>query len=307
MTRPSPPQIAVDKGAVPAEAHTALGATLAELQRFEEAEHHLRRAVELKPGFKTPLHNLIEMYRRQGRYEDGLEVALIVIGQDPESFVGQSSSGLMLLQLKRFEEAETYLRRAVELDPRNATNLQNLAEALRKQQRYEEAVEWYGKVIEADPDLVQAYAALADTFIQIKRYDEAASTLERALGRFTDSTWRASLHNLMGMAEEGREDYEAAAEQYRLAYRSNPQFEEAVTRLAALHFSREHYEDALKYFRAAAEINPYNPSTWSNIGAVLHRMGRDEEAVASFEQALSVDPDYEQARSFLQQVRRGMR
>ena len=137
----------------------------------------------------------------------------------------------MLLQLNRFEEAETYLRRAVELDPRNATNLQNLAEALRKQQRYEEAVEWYDKVIEADPDLVQAYAAMADTFIQIKRYDEAASTLERALGRFTDSTWRASLHNLMGMAEEGREDYEAAAEQYRLAYRSNPQFEEVVTRL----------------------------------------------------------------------------
>ncbi len=300
-------QIAVDKGAVPAEAHTALGATLAVMKRFEEAEHHLRRAVELKPGFMTPLHNLIEMYRRQGRYEDGLEAALIVIGQNPNSFVGQSSSGLMLLQLNRFEEAETYLRRAVELDPRNATNLQNLAEALRKQQRYEEAVEWYGKVIEADPDLVQAYAAMADTFIQIKRYDEAASTLERALGRFTDSIWRASLHNLMGMAEEGRVDYEAAAEQYRLAYRSNSHFEEAVTRLAALHFTREHYEDALKYFRAAAEINPGNPSTWSNIGAVLHRMGRDEEAVASFEHALSVDPDYEQARSFLQQVRRGMR
>ncbi len=300
-------QIAVDKGAVPAEAHTALGATLAEMKRFEEAEHHLRRAVELKPGFKTPLHNLIEMYRRQGRYEDGLETALIVLEQDPDSFVGQSSSGLMLLQLNRLEEAEVYLRRAVELNPRNGTNLQNLAEALRKQQRYEEAIGWYGKVIEVDPGLVQAYAAIADTFIRSKQFDEAVLVLKSGLDRFTDSTWRASLHNLMGMAEEGREQFDTAADQYLLAYQSNPDLEEAVTRLAAVHFSRERYEDALKYFREATGINPDNAQTWSNIGAVLHRMGRDDEAVASFEHALSVDPDHAQARGFLQQVRRGMR
>ena len=300
-------QTAVEKGAVPAEAHTALGATLAEMNRFEEAEQHLRRAVKLKPGFKTPLHNLIEMFRRQGRYEDGLETSLVVIDQDPDSFVGQSSAGLMLLQLRRLDEAEDYLRRAAELDPDNATNLQNLAEALRRQRRYEEAVEWYERVIEVDPGLAQAYAAMADVFVTMQRHDEAVSILNSGLSMITDSARRASLHNLMGMAEEGRERYYAAVEQYLLAFRSNPTFEEAVLRLAALHFERERYEEALRYFREAAELNPGNPQTWTNIGAVLHRMDRDREAVASFEHALSVNPDHEQARIYLQQVRQGMR
>ncbi len=300
-------QTAVEKGAVPAEAHTALGAALAELDRFEEAEGHLLRAVKLKPGFKTPLHNLIEMYRRQGRFEDGLETALVVIEQDPGSFEGQSSAGLMLLQLRRLEEAEVYLRRAVELDRLHATNLQNLAEALRRQQRYEEAIQWYRRVIDADPGLAQAYAAMADTYITLQRFDEAVSVLQSGLARTTDSTWKASLHNLMGMAEEGRKQFEAAAEQYLLAYRSNPEFEEAVTRLAALHFGQDRYEEALRYFREATRINPDNAQTWTNIGAVLHRMGRDEEAVASFEHALVVNPLHEQARNFLQQVRQGMR
>jgi Flp pilus assembly protein TadD len=58
----------------------------------------------------------------------------------PRSAEANSVYGLMLLQVGRADEAETPLRRAVEIAPTHAALRMNLAQWLTQQQRLDEAV-----------------------------------------------------------------------------------------------------------------------------------------------------------------------
>ncbi len=83
--------------------------------------------------------------------------------------------------LKRYDEAEAAYRKAIELNPSDATAYYNLGILLKNLKRYDEAEAAYRKAIELNPSYATAYSNLAILLRVTERAKEALSLLEKVI------------------------------------------------------------------------------------------------------------------------------
>jgi tetratricopeptide (TPR) repeat protein len=130
-----------------AAAHCGLGNALSARGRNEEAAMHLRRAVELKPGYARAHLNL----------------------------------GLFLAQRGRDDEAMAQYQAAVEIDPNMAIAQFKFGNALSRRGRFDEAMIHYRKALDVNPNLVEAQYNLGAALVCRGRFDEAVACFRTAL------------------------------------------------------------------------------------------------------------------------------
>jgi len=102
------------------EARTALGAFLARSGRRAEAEEQYRAALRLDARFAPATIDLADLYREQGRDNEGLGVLRAALVSSPSEASLHHALGLALVRLRRPDAALDELHRAAELDPRAA-------------------------------------------------------------------------------------------------------------------------------------------------------------------------------------------
>ena len=367
-------RIAVEQRPDSADAHSNLGLAQMNLERFTAAGASLRRALELDPRHRSALQNTGELLRKQGRHAAAVEAYRAVLERDRGYALAYAGMGDALFHLERYDQAldalaqalalqpglpmagrmetlmgraarelgrldaaEEHFRRAMEIDPADATplldlanlraaqqrpseadallararalqprdpaTLQNVAEALRTQGRYDEALAAYRAVLEVDAGYALAYAGMGDALFRQERYEQALAALAQAVSLQPDLPIAGALHRLMGRAAQqlGRVE---AADHFARAVELDPGDTAAIDHLAMLRFAEQRYAEALELYRTLVEINPHSAQTHSNLGATRYYLGHAEEALRSFEQALALDPDLETARIGRDQLRR---
>lgn len=98
----------------------------------------------------------------------------------PEPMLG---IGWVYFQLRRFEEAESWARRVVELYPESSRALLALAVAQDAQGRTQEAIATLRSLLENYPNYARALVTIAEIKIGQQRYEEAEQYLSRALAQ----------------------------------------------------------------------------------------------------------------------------
>ena len=168
------------------EAHNAIAVLYEEIREYTPAEHHYRQAIALKPDYTLARMNYARFLctRQPNRAAEG-ESEYQKIAADPANAGATAADayaglGLCARQRNDLVQAETWLRKALEIDPNNTTALYQLAELSHSQnkvlqgraflQRYHAQTRptpqslWLGIVIESVPDgdaqLRRQYAAL---------------------------------------------------------------------------------------------------------------------------------------------------
>jgi len=95
--------------------------------RIEEAEMHLRRAVELFPTYTQSSFMHAEILAAQQRTEEAANAMALVQTVDPSNFFSAVNRGMLLQQLQgRTEEALDSFKKAVKLDPTDEDAQQGL-------------------------------------------------------------------------------------------------------------------------------------------------------------------------------------
>ncbi len=79
----------------------------------DKAIDHLKRAVALHPAFGLALNELGVQYLRKGELDKAAEVLVKAIQIAPEAPEPSLNHGIVLLQQKKFAEAQAQLRDAV--------------------------------------------------------------------------------------------------------------------------------------------------------------------------------------------------
>ncbi len=179
------------------EAHNAIAVLYEDIREYSPAEHHYRQAIALKPDYTLARLNYARFLctRQPARAAEG-ESEYQKIVADPANAgatAADATAGLGLCARQRNDpaQAETWLRKALDIDPNNTTALYQLAELSHSQnnvlqgraflQRYHAQARptpqslWLGIVIESAPDgdlqLRRQYAALLTA--QFPNSDEA--------------------------------------------------------------------------------------------------------------------------------------
>jgi len=137
-----------DSAAVCAE----IGQTWAAEGRYVAAEIWLREAVTLGPSDPTLWEALTSFYVNNSVVSDdrGLEAAERLLALAPDSARGHELRGWIAFQAGRYEDAERYLRRAIELDPQLASAYYHLGLLRSEQGKIKEAESAFRRAVDLD-------------------------------------------------------------------------------------------------------------------------------------------------------------
>jgi len=102
------------------EARSTLGSFLARRGLLSDAETEYKAALRLSPQYTPAAINLADLYRGVGRDAEGESVLRAAVAAAPQDAGLQHALGLVLVRLKRLDDALGELRRASELDPNQA-------------------------------------------------------------------------------------------------------------------------------------------------------------------------------------------
>jgi tetratricopeptide (TPR) repeat protein len=163
-------------------AYQPLGYALVRLQRYPEAIGTLTRSLKYDPNNAEVYNNLSYMYVHAGRFQEAVEAsnqAITLLGQTGQAYQQGLQNKKEVLShayknlgnaydgLKQYNDAANALKRAVEIEPTNASAHFNLGLALYNARRYSEAIQSYQTVIKLRPELAAAHFNLGLTYVSI--------------------------------------------------------------------------------------------------------------------------------------------
>jgi len=228
----------------------------AESGRIPWAERYLLTVTRWQPDSAVNYGYLGDILVLEGRTEDAVEAYQQAIELDEYLPWIHNNLGVLLMEDEEYSQAAVHFQKAVELSPQSLTATINLGSAYYAQEDWEAAAAAYGSALELDFSLLDTKAAWAGLILSESRLVEARLVWEDVLlqdprhplalqglgvvslleedptlammyldaARYLDPGDPA-LHLYIGMALEGLEQPEKAAEAYEFAVQnaSNPE------------------------------------------------------------------------------------
>jgi len=211
-------------------------------------------------------------YRLSG---DDLRRAALAGGPLPLIVQGRAS---LANTRHRFKEGVELARKAVELDPENASAYGALGDALLNLGRYERAFKVYDRMAVLSPGIA-SYTRIANARELIGRPTEAAEADTLAVDADRSAVPE---HVAWAMVQLGNVHFNTgrlaeAASAYRNALRQRPGYVHAEAGLARVEASAGHYRRAIVRLRHVVDVLPV-PAYVIMLGDVLHVSGHEPAA-----------------------------
>jgi Flp pilus assembly protein TadD len=127
-----------------------LGMALSDVGRLDEAELHLRRALDIAPDLTNARVALGVALQRHGRTSEAIKELREAVKRSPDNPWAQRNLGACLLSTGQFEEAESCLRKASLINPDDQQASYGLGQALGNLGKTADADAAYRKVIDVD-------------------------------------------------------------------------------------------------------------------------------------------------------------
>lgn len=166
-----------------------------------------------------------------GDFDAARSVYEEVLVQHADQPLAMRGLGILSVQQGRLDEAENWLRKAIETEPGNARNWNDLGEAFRLGGRADEAVKAYHRALELQPELVEAMNNLAVVLAGQGEFDEAQRWLNAGIAAVPEDPYP---YNNLGVILEAVGDLDGALRNYEVAVLRKSDFLEAKENYASL-------------------------------------------------------------------------
>jgi Tfp pilus assembly protein PilF len=156
----------------------ALGFANFKLDKNEEAERALRKAVDLDPNFAPAFAYLGLIRARTGAYAEAVSLYQKAAHADPKlAVVHHLIADAMLKQNADTQMIESHLHQSVELDPTFTPSRLSLGKLFMRAQRWSDAVAEFEQVVKLDPSVPETYYQLGLAYGRLKRAADAQAAM----------------------------------------------------------------------------------------------------------------------------------
>jgi tetratricopeptide (TPR) repeat protein len=205
------------------------------------------------------------------------------------------SRAQLLLEQRRYADAERELRKTLAEDPNFAEAHALLAEALLEQQRLDEATAEASLAIAQEPELEMAHYVMACVLFTRERHEEAEAAVRRAIELYPLSR----SFGLLSQIRYLRRDWTGALHAADQGLAIEPEDTACLNLRAMALRELGRLDEADSTLRGALESDPNDSYAHANRGwSELHR-SRPREALTHFREALRLDPTNDYARAGL--------
>lgn len=263
--------------------------------RFAQAQSACEQAARLEPE-SADAHSLMGLIAaQQGDPERAVTHLQVAARCAPGAPVVQNNLGVAYRDCRRFDEAMSCFRRAIEAQPDYAAAHLNLGEAHRAQGDAEAAVACYRQALTANPRLAAAHVAWGGLLRAQGELPEAANHFRQALEIQDEHGVRMQLAAVLDAM--GR--HQQAADLYRELAARLPRDAGVLNNLGLVLVRLGNIGEAIGCYRRAIALDPDNPVPHNSLGNALTQSGRPAAAIDAFRRSLALRADYAKAHSNL--------
>ena len=223
-----------------------------------------------------------------GRLNDAERQFKEVLRHQPKHVAALNLLSVVLTHLKRYAEAETYVKLALEVNSNSDSSLYNYGIILKSLHREIEALEYFSRALSINATVAETWNNRGTVLNQLKRYDDAVVDFNKAIK--LQPTYSGAYYN-KGKSLTELERYDEALVAYDQALALKPDLADAwVGRGNVLNESKR-YDEALLAFDKALALKHDHAAAWLGRGNVLNELKRYDEASLAFNKTLALKPD----------------
>lgn len=300
----------------PASLYVKKGNVLANNGDFEGALMSYEKALD-HDGEDMEIWKLrADTFLNMGQFKDAYDAYkdILKVYVDPEVL---NNLGYILFSTDRYEKAEQYYKRSIELgndfgpahynlaylyhtkgnyedaiihykeaaktDGKNEVLWNNLGNALYNMGRYRDSLPYFKKAIEVDPAYHIAWNNIGNVFNKLGEHERSITYHEKAIKLSPDMDY---YHYALGHAMAKGGKMEEGLEEVNISLDLNPNFETALFVKADILKMLGRDDESLDTLDHIIKLNPKNGEAWEMRGAILEAHEKFEEARFSFNEAL---------------------
>lgn len=272
--------------------HNDLGVICYQQGDLAAAQRQYENAHQLQPANATFTRNLADLYFSElSRVDEAIHLYLDLLKQQPRDVETLINLGHICRAVGREDEAKTFYRHALEIEPWNG----EAREALAVQPS--SPVQQHA-VFQAPARGVNELLAEARQLSQQGQLAPARQLLEQATAA---DPYSAVAHNDLGVLAYNLGDVGAAQTAYEQAVKLDPANTNFRKNLADFYFvAAGRPDDAIQIYLELFRQNPRDVEILSALGHICQAVDRPDEAKSFYRQALEIEPWNREVRAALQ-------
>jgi tetratricopeptide (TPR) repeat protein len=265
------------------------GNNFRDARKFAQAEDAYKGVLKLAPKDARAAYGLGNIYSDQQRWEDADGAYRNAVAWAPNNADAYVALSVVLAQplvggdnAKRFSEAETFARRAVQIDPKMAVGWDRLGVALQARGIFNSETEHsYRRAIELDPQFAVAYAHLARVMNRLGRQAEAVPLYEKA----TELAKDPATLNLIAESLQAEQLWPASEPVLKRALELDPRNPTTLLLMGRLLIVYKRYTEAEPFLKTATEVSSRAFQPFILLGRTYLALDRLSEAEVTYERA----------------------
>ena len=258
-------------------------------RKFAEAEDAYKETLKIKPRDARAAYGLGNVYADQQRWADAEAAYRNSVTWAPTDADAYVALSVVLVQpradgdnAKRFADAESFARKSVQIDPKNAVGWDRLGVALQARGLANSETEHsYRRAIELDPQFAVAYAHLARVLNRMNKYTEAAPLYDKAVELAKDP---ATL-NLIADSLQGEQLWPQSEPVLKKALELDSNNPTSLLLMGRLLLVNKRYQEAEPYLKSATEVSSRAFQPFNLLARAYLGMDRFSDAEATYERA----------------------
>jgi len=267
-------------------------------KKYDDATAAYQEVLKVKPKEPRAAYGLGNVFTDERRWEDAERNYRDASTWNPNDVDTLVALSVVLVQplsgannAKRFADAESFARRAVQLDPKNAVAWDRLGVALQSRGVFNADTEQaYRKAVELDPKFAAAYAHLARLLRKMNRGGEGGPLYDQAIDLAKDPATLV----LIGESLQSEQQWDKSEVVLRKALEMDARSPSALYLLGRALINLRRASEAEGYLKTAIDLSPQTFQPYLLLGETYLAMGRLEDAEKTYNSAVEVGTPAEQ-------------
>ncbi len=251
-------------------------------------------------SFKSKTYSLLnegEKLLAKGWYQKALSVFGEADKLEPGSAPAHSGKGRALQGLAKYTEAESELKKAIELDHSNATYYFELGNIYASHDDQENAIASYDQSLKLKPlpkrlNRSELYARRAAAYLALEKYRRAIEDCDLALKVKADDFFA---YNTRAAAYLGLGEYSIALEDFEEALRLKPDSLQTLCSKAACESLLGQYDQCFIDYKECIAADPKFARAYLGLGSACMKTEKYKEAIAAFSKGIELMPHSQQS------------